>query len=174
VRPEPRPYDQASAGEKPLKRRSSSSTYLLLAVMLTVTGVAVADQEVYRWTDENGVIYFSDRPLDPRAQRTGLYYTPTNPQEVQKELMRDQYEANQASASAAEQSESEAEKATRLAEDARTRNLQCNAARERYEVYTTAPRLYESLPDGGRRYLTDDELTTARQQAEADVKQWCD
>ena len=39
--------------------------------------------------------------------------------------------------------------------------------------YTTAPRLYESLPDGGRRYLTDDEIDQARASAMDDVDAWC-
>ena len=66
------------------------------------------------------------------------------------------------------------EEATRKAEEARTRDLQCNAARERFNVYTTAPRLYETLPGGERRYLTEDELTAAREQAQADIEKWCD
>lgn len=156
-----------------MKRRSSSFVLVILVALLSVAGIAAADQEVYRWVDEDGVIYFSDRPLDPRAQPTGMYYEPTDPQQVAKEKMREEYQENQAQAKAAEQSETEAEKATRLAEEARTRDLQCNAARERYKVYTTAPRLYETLPGGERRYLTDDELTAAREQAKADVEQWC-
>lgn len=157
-----------------MKRRSSSFVLLVFATLLSAAGAVAADQEVYRWVDENGVIYFSDRPLDPRARPTGMYYEPTDPEQVAKEKMREEYQENQAQAMAAEQSETEAERATRLAEEARTRDLQCNAARERYKVYTTAPRLYETLPGGERRYLTDDELTAAREQAKADVEQWCD
>jgi len=103
-----------------------------------------------------------------------VFYEPTDPQRVAREQMREQYEENQAEAAATEQAETAAEEATRRAEEARTRDLQCNAARERYKVYTTAPRLYETLPGGERRYLTDDELTAARVQAKADVEQWCD
>lgn len=157
-----------------MKRRSSSPILLLLAVLLSVAGIARAEKEVFRWVDENGVVYFSDRPLDPRAQPTGVFYEPTDPQRVAREQMREQYEENQAEAAATEQAETAAEEATRRAEEARTRDLQCNAARERYKVYTTAPRLYETLPGGERRYLTDDELTAARVQAKADVEQWCD
>ncbi len=156
-----------------MKHRSSIYVFALLAVLLSVTGIARAEQEVFRWVDENGVIYFSDRPLDPSAQPMGVFYEPTDPQRVTRELMREEYEENQAAAVAAEQSETAAEEATRLAEEARTRDLQCNAARERFNVYTTAPRLYETLPGGERRYLTDDELTAAREQAKADIEQWC-
>jgi hypothetical protein len=156
-----------------LNIRSSFSYLVLLAVLLSVTTMARAEKEVFRWVDENGVVYFSDRPLDPRAEPTGLFYEPTDPQQVAKQLMREEYAENKAKAAAAEQAETDAEEATRLAEEARTRDLQCNAARERLNVYTTAPRLYETLPGGERRYLTDDELTTAREQAKADVKQWC-
>ncbi len=157
-----------------MKHRSSTSVLLLLAVLLSVTGIARAEKEVFRWVDENGVVYFSDRPLDPRAQPTGIYFQRTDPQRVAKEQMRQQYEENQTEVATAEQAETAAAEATRRAEEARTRDLQCNAARERFQVYTTAPRLYETLPGGERRYLTDDELTAAREQAKADVEQWCD
>ncbi len=40
---------------------------------------------------------------------------------------------------------------------------QCAKARERDASYSTSKRLYESLPDGQRRYLTDAELTAGSQ-----------
>ena len=79
--------------------------------------------------------------------------------------MREEYEQGEQEFADTQQAESAAEEATRKAEEARTRDLQCNAARERFNVYTTAPRLYETLPGGERRYLTEDELTAAREQA---------
>jgi len=103
-----------------------------------------------------------------------MHFQATNPDEVQKRLMQEEYQENQDSAAEAEQAESAAAEATRRAEEARTRDLQCNAARERFNVYTTAPRLYETLPGGERRYLTEEELTKARAEAKADTEKWCD
>ena len=47
--------------------RSSFSYLVLLAVLLSVTTMARAEKEVFRWVDENGVVYFSDRPLDRKS-----------------------------------------------------------------------------------------------------------
>lgn len=174
MRPVPRLYDQAEAEEIVLRNRSHRIVFALAALILSFCGVAQAEQEVFRWTDENGVTHFSDRPTDSRAQPTGMVYRNTDPQELQKRLMREEYQESQEAVVEAEQAEEAAAEATRRAEEAKTRDLQCNAARERLQVYTTAPRLYESLPGGERRYLTDDELTAAREQAKADVEQWCD
>jgi hypothetical protein len=173
VRPVPRLYDQAAAEENALKTRSSSFFLLLPALLMTLSAPVHADKEVYRWVDDQGVVHFSDRPIDPRARPTGMYFESTDPGEVQQRLMREEYEQNEQEFTDTQQAESAAEEATRRAEEARTRDLQCNAARERFNVYTTAPRLYETLPGGERRYLTDDELTAAREQAEADVEKWC-
>jgi hypothetical protein len=46
-------------------------------------------------------------------------------------------------------------------------------ARERYDTYMTSQRLYESLPNGERRYLTDAELDAARASAKASMDVLC-
>lgn len=157
-----------------MRTRSSSFFLLLPALLMMLSAPASAEKEVYRWVDDDGVVHFSDRPIDPRARPTGMYFETTDPNEIQQRLMREDYEQNEQNFADTQQAESAAEEATRKAEEARTRDLQCNAARERFNVYTTAPRLYETLPDGERRYLTDDELAAAREQAQADVEKWCD
>lgn len=174
MRPVPRLYDQAAAEENALRTRSSIYFLLFPALLMMLSAPVHAEREVYRWVDDQGVVHFSDRPIDPRARPTGMYFESTDPDELQKRLMREEYGQNQEAVADAEQAESAAEAATRKAEEARTRDLQCNAARERFNVYTTAPRLYETLPGGERRYLTEDELASAREQARADVEKWCD
>ena len=157
-----------------MRYRSSYFHLVVFVLLASFSSALQAEQEVYRWVDDDGVVHFADRPVDPRAQRTGLHFESTNPDSVQKRLMQRDYEENQAAASETEQAESAAIEATRRAEEARTRDLQCNAARERYQVYTTAPQLYETLPGGERRYLTENELAAAREEAQADVDKWCD
>jgi hypothetical protein len=53
----------------------------------------------------------------------------------------------------------------------RARN--CALAQERAERYRISRRLYRSLPNGEREYLSDAELDEARAKAEADVGNWC-
>ena len=64
--------------------------------------------------------------------------------------------------------------AQRNAEEKRVRQVQCARAREMSEVYSDAHRLYETMPNGERKYLTDAELTEARENAMRAVEESCD
>lgn len=146
---------------------------ILSGTLLVCSGLAHAQKEVYRWVDTDGTVHYSDVPSDPEAEPTGLTYEPTMPQRVAARQQQEaaQYAASEEQAEAAE--EQDAESARKQKEVARQREIGCAAARKRMDTYTTAPRLYESLPDGGRRYLTDDEIDQARASAMDDVDAWC-
>lgn len=148
---------------------------LVTASLVALSVPAQAEKEVFRWVDENGVVHYSDRPTDPRARPTGLRYEPTDPTAVSNRVMREQYEEQQAQASEIEvRQEPPSENETLLEQQERIRQLECKAARDRLEAYTDAPRLYETLPNGERRYLTDEELDRARAGAREDIKRWCE
>ena len=53
------------------------------------------------------------------------------------------------------------------------RKENCSKARRRYAQYSQAHRIYQDLPNGERRYLTDAETTEAREGAAAAVEEWC-
>lgn len=159
-------------------RKFPYAKFLLFLTLAAVAGQAAAEKEVFRWVDENGTVHYSDRPMDPRAQSTGITFQPTDQARLRENELRQweqdqKAEADQRDAEQQQPAE-DAMEANRKAQEERIRQLECNAARERFETYTTAPRLYESLPGGERRYLTDDELDAARAQAESDVESWCD
>lgn len=146
---------------------------VLSGALLICSGLAHAQKEVYRWVDTDGTVHYSDVPDDPDAEPTGLTYEPTMPGRV---AARQQQEAAQYAAAEEQEAvaqEQTAEDQRKQKEVARQREIGCTAARKRMDTYTTAPRLYESLPDGGRRYLTDDEIDQARASAMDDVDAWC-
>lgn len=60
---------------KQLKRNNNAN--LLTAVLVLAAGLAsvsVLANEIYRWTDENGVVHFGDRP--PEGQQTQAIHVP--------------------------------------------------------------------------------------------------
>jgi len=60
---------------KQLKRNDNAN--LLTAVLVLAAGLAsvsVLANEIYRWTDENGVVHFGDRP--PEGQQTQAIHVP--------------------------------------------------------------------------------------------------
>ena len=138
----------------------------LLAV--AIAGPAVAG-DIYKTVDDNGVPVYTDRPPYPGAKPLGITSRPTDPEAVAEESARllgadspdlvPPPSAGQAPDPAAE---------------AAAREEQCRLARERAQGYATSQRLYEPLPDGGRRYLTDEELTRAREEAEQAVVRFCE
>ena len=65
------------------------------------------------------------------------------------------------------------ERANKRGEEAGDKADQCGKSRERYEKYSTSQRLYEMLPDGSRRYLSDAEIEAARASAKASMDVMC-
>jgi hypothetical protein len=158
-------------------RKIPFAKLLLFLGLVAVAGQAAAEKEVFRWVDDDGVVHYSDRPTDPRARSTGVTFSATDPGRIREQELRKWEQERQADADASDEEQQrpaeEAMAANLKAQEERVRQLECNAARERFATYTTAPRLYESLPGGERRYLTEEELTAARTQAEKDVETWC-
>lgn len=155
-------------------RKRLAVNLLLFASLVMLGTTAQAEKEVFRWVDETGVVHYSDRPIDPRAQPTGVYFKPTDPTAVSNRLMREEQEEAQAGRGTEVREAPPSEGEVALEQEERIRKLECEAARKRFQTYTEAPRLYETLPGGERRYLSDEELDQARAGAEKDIESWCD
>ncbi|MGB5211140.1 MAG: DUF4124 domain-containing protein [Gammaproteobacteria bacterium] len=148
---------------------------LIVSGMLAIaSGTVHAQKEVYRWVDSQGVVHFSDVPTDPGAEPTGVTTQGTDPQKVaaRQQQLAEQYQADEQLAAVNAADQADARRQQEMA--AKQRQIGCAAARKRLDTYTTAPRLYEKEPDGGRRYLTADEIDQARASAMDDVTSWCD
>lgn len=144
----------------------------LIAAIGLGFGVAAAD--VYTWVDDEGEVHYSDKPDYIPAERLNVRTQPANPARMaaqaedqetldQARLIREhqEIEDNQAA---------EADRQFVLAE----RESNCQKARERMEVYTEAHRLYRPTAEGGREYLSADEIDRARADTMKDVNEWCD
>ena len=135
--------------------------------------VSSVSAEVYKWTDENGIVHYSDVPTEG-AIATGIRSERTDPRQLREQQLRqweqDQQQAEQDAIQTAANRAADA----RRAEAEADRADRCAAARERSASYATAHRLFEPLPNGERRYLTAEETTAARTAAEAEVAEWCE
>jgi hypothetical protein len=162
---------QGRRHDRPGKRRVLYGASLIWA-LLAAPAVA-EDTDVYKWVDQNGVVHYSDVPVDENAVATGIRSERTDRRRVEEEQRREWDQRREDEQQQAEQAEQERQSASRTAQAAADEADRCATARERAERYTTAHRLFEPLPDGGRRYLTDEETTAARASAEAEVERWC-
>jgi hypothetical protein len=150
----------------------------MLRTLLTLTAAAVlaagpAAADVYKFKDEKGNVLYTDKPstlpaerLNIQSQKTDVVAAQSRQQEELKR-MQDADKANQQTANQSkDQQQASQMSATQKAE-------QCTKARTRYDSYTTSQRLYEMLPDGSRRYLSDAELDAARASAKASMDVMC-
>ncbi|MGI9329154.1 MAG: DUF4124 domain-containing protein [Gammaproteobacteria bacterium] len=149
--------------------------FLLVALSLTALTAGAQDFNVYRWVDDDGVPQYTDRPPSTEeVTATGVRSRRTDPEAVtaraEQVAERNSQQAETRQQAADEAPGSAAERAQTLEE----RRANCASARERAETYNTAQRLYRPLPDGGREYLTDQELDNARNSADQDISAWCD
>lgn len=134
---------------------------LTLAAFL-ITPAVMAEGEVYRWKDGNGVWHYSDQPqpgaelVKTRGTRSGSSsnsstpaYTPApaaTPDDGIPPLSR------------------EATQQVRL-EAAKAKDEQCKKATEAYQSTITARRLYREDDKGNRTFLTSEEVDAARLKA---------
>jgi hypothetical protein len=144
--------------------------FLLPALIIALASMAAAANEVYRTVDRDGTVIYSDRPLSPSSQLVGVVSQPTDPERVAAEA-----EARRTAEAARRQPAAEPDSLDAArAEQEELLAEACREARQAKEAYERAPRLYEELPDGGRRFLSDEELIQARQSARQAVIDFCD
>ncbi|HKQ11905.1 MAG TPA: DUF4124 domain-containing protein [Steroidobacteraceae bacterium] len=149
-------------------------TLVLLAAagVVVVAGPAAAD--VYKFKDDKGNVLYTDKPstlpaerLNIQSNKTDVVAAQTRQQEEMKR-MQDAAKANQPAPAAAAANPQQAPQLS-----ASDKADQCTKSRERYEKYSTSQRLYEMLPDGSRRYLSDAEIDAARASSKASMDVMC-
>lgn len=147
--------------------------FATVAVLLLAAAGAQAG-EVYKTTDAQGRPVYTDKPPSLPAERLKVQSATTDVVEVQKryETQMKQYsEADQARSDAAKKSADARQAAEMTAED---RAKRCIEARQRYDSYMNARRLYEpGAAEGERRYLDSGEIDAARARAKQSMDDLC-
>ncbi len=144
-----------------------------VALSASMLLAAQAHADVYKFTDDKGNVYYTDKPatlpaerLNVQSQKTDLVALQARQQEEQARAEASNQARQQASSQRADERKAAQMSATDKAE-------QCKKARERYDMYMNSQRLYESLPGGERRYLTDAEIDAQRASAKASMDVLC-
>lgn len=147
-------------------------TVMVAALLLLTAGTQAS--EVYKTTDAQGRPIYTDKPVSLPAERIGVKTSSTDPADAQRRYddeMKQMTSADAASEATTARS-AEAQKAREMTDEDRARR--CQDARQRYESYLTARRLYEpGSADGERRYLSDAEIDAARADAKQLVDEFC-
>lgn len=153
-----------------MKGKSIALTCAIAA--LTVSMGAMAN-EIYKWTDTEGNVYYEDRPNGAATEeRLDITYRRTNSGVVQKRVQSrvDAQTAHEEAQSVAAAAEKEA--ADNAAAEAE-RNKRCESSRARLKSYLQSRRLYRTDDNGERVYLDEAQRQEARQKAEEQIAEFC-
>lgn len=140
-------------------------TGLLLALLL-IPGQAPA-AGLFKWTDKNGVVHFSDQPHnDPKAERVAMprASTPAAPPPAP--------EHNGSESNPADAVRERQEALARHQQEVRAAN--CEIARRTLEHNQNIRRMFRLDENGDRVFLSEEEREEVLKRSQDDIAQWCD
>lgn len=148
-------------------------TVFILTAAAAVFAAGPVAADVYKFKDEHGNVLYTDKPSTLPAERLNIQSQKTDTVAVaarQQEEMNRLQDADKLNQQAADKSKDQQQAAQLTATQ---KAEQCAKAKQRYDTYMNSQRLYEKSEDGQRRYLSDAELTAARDSAKASMDAMC-
>jgi Domain of unknown function (DUF4124) len=148
---------------------------LLITTLIAAGICGVAHADVYRWVDDQGEPHYSDRWVPGSELIKSSKPHPQNPDSSASRSSSPQYPTPAAAEHAsAQQSERANEQAVKQ-DVAKTKEVQCKQAKERYQKAIEARRIYKPGKEGDsdRVFMTDAETDQYRAQARNDVTLAC-
>jgi hypothetical protein len=145
-------------------------TVVFVATLLA-SGLAVAG-EIYKWTDDDGNVHYEDRPIgESGMERMEIVSQNTDNSIVQARLDADR-EARDAARQVASEAPPEMSKEEIRAEQ-KARQEKCQSYRDRLQAFLRSQRLYEDDDNGDRKYLSEEEITAAREKVQGQIEEYC-
>ncbi len=145
-----------------------------LALILLGLSVWIgANAAIWMWTDADGLVHYSDYPAAENAVLLEIESKPTDQAAIARQreetiaLERERRKGDRL------RREADAEESTQKMEDRQSAKAKCDKAKEIYDTYYNAPRLFKPTADGGREYLSSEETDALRAKARADIDEWC-
>jgi hypothetical protein len=147
-------------------------TVIAFALSIAATSTLLAS-EIYRWTDEDGIVHYSDLPTGAAGEEhLAIRSRPTDLARVQAETqarvdtqsLREEEEANAPRGPTPEE----------LRAETRSRQEKCNKYRARQTRFTENRRIYRMDEYGQRVYYDEEEMQAARAGVDDLVDEYCD
>ncbi len=146
---------------------------LSFAVMAMTVAGGTSANEIYKWTDEDGNVYYEDRPSGAETEeRLSITYRPTDSTAVTKRVQ-SRVDAQTARREAESVAAAEKKEAAENAAAEQVRKEKCDRSRARLESYLQSRRLYSTDENGERVYLDEAQQQEARTKAEEQVAEFC-
>lgn len=138
-------------------------TIILLAASTLSFNLAA---EIYTWTDKNGKVHFSDKPIDNEKVTT---ITPKENNNIANTVTKNsqwQQDYNKTKQAKAEQDQKDAEKA-------RKNKGYCNHLKSQIATIDQGGRLYVMSPEGERSFKSEVELKAQKKELKNAFKKTC-
>ena len=145
-------------------------TVFALALSIASIGTLSAS-EIYKWTDEEGIVHFVDRPTGAAGEEhLAIRSRPTDPSRVQAAVQAE----TDAQTLSAEANAPQGPTQEELLAEARDRQEQCNKYTGRQVEFTDNRRIYRMDENGERVYYDEEEMAAARSNVDDLVERYCD
>ncbi|MBY0544317.1 MAG: DUF4124 domain-containing protein [Gammaproteobacteria bacterium] len=141
---------------------------LIIALLSLFTCIALADA-VYRWTDANGVVHYSDSPSNQDAQVVNI----TKPTPVTSNVPQPQISSENSAPSSSSSAPSAAETEQAAAAQKQTAAYCAQAKNNLSTLQVTGRRVYTVTPSGQYHYFSEQERQTQIQQIQQNMKLNC-
>jgi Domain of unknown function (DUF4124) len=144
----------------------------ILAMAFALLGaMSAAHADVYRWTDAQGHVQYSDRwvPGSTLIKTTGPHVPNANAPTAPT----DQQRLANSNTNISEQQQQHASEQTVKQDVAATRAEQCKKSKEAYQKAIESRRIYKEGKNGEREYVTDQEADAYRTRLLNERKQVC-
>jgi hypothetical protein len=146
-------------------------TLILTTTIVTATASAA---EVYKYKDDKGNTLYTDKPVTLPAEHLNVQTRKSDSSAASRPSSNDELKRMQDTDAARKQDTTQKTDDKQAAQNTAKDKLErCTKARDKYETYLTSRKLYEEQPGGGRRYLSSEELDSARAAAKTNMDVWC-
>ena len=152
-----------------MKKKTVIFYIVMLATLQAISSMAQA--EVYRWVDEDGVAHFTDKPKShPDAEKIEIKTDALNKDSNQSQRLKKQRRLLNVidEERRIKQQEQEKEKQEKLA-----RQKKCKNAKNTLDSYLRSGQLFDVDKNGNKFYLSDQEREQEIQRMKKIVEYWC-
>ena len=146
--------------------------YIIVSTLMLALFSLTAHAEIYKWTDENGKVHFSDKPVGEKAKALDIKVQKSNPSSAKTKDERKQ--RAEGFLRARQEEREEAEK--KIAEKKRLKAKKianCKKFKKEYKKTTEAGALYYKNKDGTRDWLEPKRRNKEEARLKAGIKKWC-
>lgn len=155
-----------------MKRKSYLTALSAVLISTVIFAGTSSASEIYRWTDEDGNVHYTDKPMGEPSERLDIESRPTDPAVVAAELQaRLDIQAKSAESAAVADAANKSQEEKRAERE--ERQEQCAMYQERMTRFVQNRRIYREGADGERDYLDEDQMTQVRADAQAKVEEYC-